>query len=143
ASMPTAAAQGAVVNGWPYAIYVGRYQKHYLSRAAAAEFGYSGNMKEDNMQSVNGADAGGRTLNGDNAYVMHFAAGATPKVEGFWSLTTYDRQTWDIALPEGRHPISNHDATNPLHYNADGSLDIYLQPKPTGDALQDRNWLPT
>jgi hypothetical protein len=143
AAMPTPAAQGLVVNGWPYAIYVGRYGKHYLSRAAASEFGFSGNMKEDNMQSIDGVDSDGRPLDGDSRYVMHFAPGAVPKTEGFWSFTTYDRATWDIALPEGRHPITDHDPTNPLRYNADGSLDIYLQSEPTGDAARDHNWLPT
>jgi hypothetical protein len=141
-AMLTPAGQGLVVDGWPFAIHVGRYHRHYLARAGAAEIGLSGNMKEDNMQSLNPVDSDGQPLNGDNSYVIHFPPGDTPKVEGFWSFTTYDRKTSDIALPPGRHPICNHDATNPLHYNDDGSLDIYLQSNPTGDALKDHNWLP-
>ena len=132
---------GPRVNGWPYAIYVGRYQEHYLKRAAAAQFGFSGNMKEDNMQSINLRDSAGAQLNGDHRYTIHFAPGKTPPVDGFWSFTVYAAGTYDIFAPKGRNPIGNHDNTNPLHFNPDGSLDVYVQPEPTGDATKDHNWL--
>lgn len=143
ASLASSAAQGANNNGWPSAINVGRYGLHYLGRATAAEFGFSGNMKEDNMQGINGRDAQGKPLNGDHNYVIHFDAGKTPKVEGFWSYTTYEKDTWNIALPEGRNPIGDHDKTNPLYFNADGSLDILLQAQAPADENLKRNWLPT
>jgi hypothetical protein len=134
---------GPRVNGWPYALVVGRYQEHYLKRAAAAQFGFSGNMMEDNMQSINLHDATGAQLNGDKRYTIHFAPGMTPPVDGFWSFTVYTAGTYDIFAPKGRNPIGNHDNTNPLHFNPDGSLDIYVQPEPTGDPAKDRNWLAT
>jgi hypothetical protein len=134
---------GPRVNGWPYALVVGRYQEHYLKRAAAAQFGFSGNMMEDNMQSINLHDAKGVQLNGDKRYTIHFAPGKTPPVDGFWSFTVYTAGTYDIFAPKGRNPIGNHDNTNPLHFNPDGSLDIYVQPEPTGDPAKDRNWLAT
>jgi hypothetical protein len=134
---------GPRVNGWPYALVVGRYQEHYLKRAAAAQFGFSGNMMEDNMQSINLHDANGMQLNGDQRYTIHFAPGMTPPVDGFWSFTVYTAGTYDIFAPKGRNPIGNHDNTNPLHFNPDGSLDIYLQPEPTGNPAKDRNWLAT
>jgi hypothetical protein len=134
---------GPRVNGWPYALVVGRYQEHYLKRAAAAQFGFSGNMMEDNMQSINLRDAKGVQLNGDHRYTIHFAPGKTPPVDGFWSFTVYTAGTYDIFAPKGRNPVGNHDKTNPLHFNADGSLDIYVQPEPTGDAAKDHNWLAT
>lgn len=134
---------GPRVNGWPYAIWVGRYQEHYLKRAAAAQFGFSGNMKEDNMQSINLRDSADAQLNGDHRYTIHFAPGKVPPVDGFWSFTVYTAGTYDIFAPKGRNPIGNHDKTNPLHFNADGSLDIYVQSEPTGDAARDHNWLAT
>ena len=134
---------GPRVNGWPYALVVGRYQEHYLKRAAAAQFGFSGNMMEDNMQSVNLRDAAGAQLNGDHRYTIHFEAGKTPPVDGFWSFTVYTAGTYDIFAPKGRNPIGNHDATNPLHFNSDGSLDIHVQSEPTGDVAKDHNWLAT
>ena len=134
---------GPRVNGWPYALVVGRYQEHYLKRAAAAQFGFSGNMMEDNMQSINLRDAKGVQLNGDHRYTIHFAPGMTPPVDGFWSFTVYTAGTYDIFAPKGRNPVGNHDKTNPLHFNPDGSLDIYVQPEPTGDPAKDRNWLVT
>ena len=134
---------GPRVNGWPYALVVGRYQEHYLKRAAAAQFGFSGNMMEDNMQSINLHDAKGVQLNGNHRYTIHFAPGKTPPVDGFWSFTVYTAGTYDIFAPKGRNPVGNHDKTNPLHFNADGSLDVYVQPEPTGDAAKDHNWLAT
>lgn len=134
---------GPRVNGWPYALVVGRYQEHYLKRAAAAQFGFSGNMMEDNMQSINLRDAKGVQLNGDHRYTIHFAPGMTPPVDGFWSFTVYTAGTYDIFAPKGRNPVGNHDKTNPLHFNVDGSLDIYVQPEPTGDPAKDHNWLAT
>ncbi len=134
---------GPRVNGWPYALVVGRYQEHYLKRAAAAQFGFSGNMMEDNMQSINLRDAKAVQLNGNHLYTIHFAPGMTPPVDGFWSFTVYTAGTYDIFAPKGRNPIGNHDKTNPLHFNADGSLDIYVQPEPTGDPAKDHNWLAT
>lgn len=132
-----------MVNGWPWSVRTGRYAQHYLNRATSAELGFSGNMKEDNMQSVNSRDSKGQPLQGDKHYVIHFAPGQTPPVEGFWSYTTYDKSTWDIALPEGRNPVGNHDKTNPLHYNADGSVDIYVQSQAPSDPQHLSNWLPT
>lgn len=134
---------GPQVNGWPYALWVGRYQEHYLKRAAAAQFGFSGNMAEDNMQFISLLDGKGGRLNGDHRYTIHFAPGKTPPVDGFWSFTIYTAGTYDIFAPKGRNPIGNHDNTNPLHFNADGSLDIYVQPEPTGDPAKDHNWLAT
>ncbi len=134
---------GPRVNGWPYALVVGRYQEHYLKRAAAAQFGFSGNMMEDNMQSVNLHDSKGAQLNGDHRYTIHFAAGKTPPVDGFWSFTVYTAGTYDIYAPKGRNPVGNHDKTNPLHVNDDGSVDIYVQPEPTGNPAKDHNWLAT
>ena len=134
---------GPRVNGWPYALVVGRYQEHYLKRAAAAQFGFSGNMMEDNMQSINLRDAAGAQLNGSHRYTIHFDAGKVPQVDGFWSFTVYTAGTYDIYAPKGRNPIGNHDRTNPLHFNADGSLDVYVQSEPTGDPAKDHNWLAT
>ncbi len=134
---------GPRVNGWPYALVVGRYQEHYLKRAAAAQFGFSGNMMEDNMQSINLRDAAGAQLNGSHRYTIHFDAGKAPQVDGFWSFTVYTAGTYDIFAPKGRNPIGNHDRINPLHFNPDGSLDIFVQSEPTGNAAKDHNWLAT
>ncbi len=68
------------------------------------------------MQSIVARDDRGEQLNGAHDYVLHFAAGKTPQVEGFWSYTAYEKRNWNISLPAGRNPIGNHDKGNPLHY---------------------------
>ena len=79
-------------------------------------------------------------LNGQNTYVIHFAAGQTPPVQAFWSITTGAAKTRVMtANAQHKYSVSSHSA---LATNSDGSLDIYLGPSlPTG--TPESNWLPT
>jgi hypothetical protein len=69
---------------------------------------------------------------------MHFAPGQAPSAKGFWSLTMYDGDYFFVDNPLSRHTLS---ARDPLKFNADGSLDLYLQHYPPG-ADRELNWLP-
>ena len=62
-----------------------------------------------------------------------------PPVEAFWSLTVYDAQGYIVANPPNRYAIGNND---PLSYNPDGSLDLYLQHDSPG-TQRELNWLPS
>jgi hypothetical protein len=87
------------------------------------------------------ADAEGRTLSGAHAYRLHFAPGQLPPVDGFWSLTMYDRRDF-MLVPNaiGRYAIG--DRTRGLVRGADGSLTIHVQQAPPADAAARANWLP-
>ena len=65
-----------------------------------------------------------RLTDGANKYVMHFAKGELPPVEGFWSLTMYDANYFFVPNPINRYSIS---ARQDLKANADGSIDLYIQ----------------
>jgi hypothetical protein len=84
------------------------------------------------------ADADGQPLDGDNDYVIHFAADELPPVDAFWSVTMYDAEGFQAANELNRFAIGDRDR---LDYNPDGSLDLYLQHDDPGPA-KTANWLP-
>jgi len=84
-------------------------------------------------------DANGTTLTGAHQYVIHFAANGTPPVNAFWSITMYNSRNFLVSNALDRYAISPH--LGNLTYNADGSLDIYIQNTSPGPAKQ-ANWLP-
>lgn len=55
----------------------------------------------------------------------------------FWSLTLYDRETCGFIRNMPRTGIDSYDQK--IQKNADGSIDIYIGPKPPAG----RNWIPT
>jgi hypothetical protein len=128
-----------VVNGWLLNTdTIGIYGNYYLKRAWSAWIGVGTNQPEDAFHPLNVADADGEPLNGDNNYVMHFAKDELPPVEGLWSVNVYDPDFYIVANPLNRYAIGDRDA---LTFNADGSLDLYLQHESPG-AERESNWLP-
>ena len=69
---------------------------------------------------------------------MHFTPEQVPKVNAFWSLTMYDGDYFFVENALGRYSLGSRDE---LKFNADGSLDIYIQRHPPGAGLES-NWLP-
>jgi len=84
-------------------------------------------------------DTGTSPLDGRNKYVIHFAKGALPPVNEFWSLTVYDLQGFTVPNPTNCYTLGDRSNLKP---NADGSLDIYLQSENPGGE-KEANWLPT
>ena len=130
---------GPVVNGWQMSrITMGVYGNYYLKRAIIAMIGLGANQPDDAVYPMCVADAEGKPLKADNNYVLHFAKEELPPVDAFWSLTMYDAQGYQIANPLDRFAIGDRD---PLKFNADGSLDIYIQHESPGKK-KESNWLP-
>ncbi|MCC3244310.1 DUF1254 domain-containing protein [Methylocystis sp. WRRC1] len=128
-----------VVNGWQMNTdTMGVYGDYYLKRAIIAQQGLGANQPEDAIYPFNLADGEGKPLKGENNYVLRFAKSELPPVGAFWSLTMYDDQGFQIANPLNRFAIGDRD---PLKYNADGSLDIYIQHASPGPD-KEANWLP-
>ena len=97
------------------------------------------NRPQDAVYPVDEVDQDGNPLNGaNNKYVMHFAKDETPPVNALWSLTIYDTRYFFVANQLNKYIVSLHDA---LKYNADGSLDVYVQNQSPG-AEWEPNWLP-
>lgn len=130
---------GETRNGW----LIGRsgfgvYGNDYLKRAIVTMIGLGALSLEDAVYPMNLADAAGQPLMGGQDYVLHFGKDELPPANAFWSLTMYDDEGFQVANPLDRFAIGDRDA---LTFNADGSLDIYLQHENPGKA-RESNWLP-
>jgi hypothetical protein len=128
-----------VVNHWSMNTdTMGVYGDYYLKRAVVAQVGLGANLPEDAIYPINLADENGTPLDGANRYTIHFDKGATPPVKGFWSLTLYDREGFQVANSLNRFAVSS---WMPFKYNPAGSLDLYFQSESPGTD-KEANWLP-
>jgi hypothetical protein len=128
-----------VVNGWSMNTdTMGVYGNYYLKRAMVSQLGLGANLPEDAIYPLNLGDSTGKPLDGTSKYVIHFDKGATPPVDGFWSLTLYDSDGFQVANALNRFAVSS---WMPFNMNADGSLDLYFQNESPGKD-RESNWLP-
>jgi len=134
------ARMGLCANGWRTRDYpVGTWGTGYLRRAAAAFQSIGSSVPEDAIHVVGESDSEGRPFDGSAQYVLHFSKEELPPANAFWSLTMYDGQMSYAWNSIERYALGDRDS---LQFNADGSLDLYLQPQSPG-ADKERNWLPT
>ncbi|BCH24022.1 hypothetical protein MesoLjLc_36900 [Mesorhizobium sp. L-8-10] len=126
------------INGWAFTTKTGLYGTDYLMRALITAIGLGANRPQDAVYPTSEKDAHRRSYDGRRNYVIHFPKGQTPPVSGFWSITMYDENFFFVANPINRYSIS---PRQDLKYNADGSLDLYLQNVSPG-ADKEANWLP-
>ncbi|MBK6511960.1 MAG: DUF1214 domain-containing protein [Haliea sp.] len=127
-----------VRNGWIFPLGLADYGHDYLMRANVAFGGYA-NRPEESTYAARTVDDAGQLMSGAHKYQLHFTPGKF-RPPAFWSLIAYDLQssTALIANPIGRYSIG--DRTPGLEFNADGTLDIYIQ---KDEPEQGRsNWLP-
>jgi len=128
-----------VANGWMINTdTMGVYGNYYLKRAAITLVGLGANQAEDATYPLAVSDGDGKPIDGNNDYVMHFTKAELPPVDAFWSITMYDAEGFQTANKINRYAIGDRDN---LKYNADGSLDIYMQNGSPG-ADKESNWLP-
>lgn len=148
-----------LVNGWAVMLNIGTYGTDYLTRAFIAFLGIGANLPEDAVYPTTFVDADGNSLTGKNKYRIHFEPAQLPPVNAFWSLTLYNEESFLVDVPftpllddpdrfaatvEHRYSLNNRD---PLIFNEDGSLDIYIQRHPVlyfygGKQIGESNWLP-
>ena len=125
---------------WSYPpLNLGRYGTDYNTRAAVAMVGLGANLPEDAAYPNTALDHQGQSLNGKHRYRLHFAANALPPVKAFWSITAYGADEFLIDNPMQRFAIGDRDR---LVFNADGSLDLWVQATPPSQKEAAANWLP-
>jgi hypothetical protein len=111
----------------------------YLTRLAMAKSNIFVNRNQETVYFYQYKDGEGDRLNGSNRYALTFKKGALPPVQGFWSLTMYNREHFFNVNDQERYSLGTKNKT--LQYADDGSLTIYVQhDKPTEDRVS--NWLP-
>jgi hypothetical protein len=129
---------GRQVNGWTFSTRTGYYGQDYVQRAFITAVGLGANLPQDAIYPMTLVDNEGRKLNGASKYVIRFAKGELPPVNGFWSLTMYDQAFFFVANPLNRYTIS---PRNNLKTEADGSTVLYVQSMSPG-VDKESNWLP-
>ena len=117
---------------------MGVYGNYYLKRAIVTQLGLGANLPEDAIYPLNLGDEAGRPLDGVNKYTIHFEKDAMPPVQAFWSITLYDSDGFQVGNSLNRFAVSS---WMPFKYNADGSLDLYMQNENPGKD-KEANWLP-
>ena len=90
---------------------------------------------EDVQQWVCDCDRDGRPLIGSEPYVMRFAPGQSPPVDGFWTLSLASRARSGALRAAGRLL----DSRTPLAPDPDGALSLRIDHQP---AEPSSNWLP-
>ena len=128
------------VNGWMYLTKdIGIYGTNYIQRALVTAIGLGANRPQDAIYPTSQKDSEGHEYDGaSKKYVMHFNKGELPPVNGFWSITMYDKDYFFVPNPLNRYTLS---ARNKFNVNPDGSIDLYLQADSPGKA-KEANWLP-
>jgi hypothetical protein len=128
-----------VANGWQMNTNtIGVYGDFYAKRAVVAMLGLGANPPEDAVYPLLMADADGEKVDGSRDYVLHFDKSDLPPVSAFWSITMYDDQGFQVGNELNRFALGDRDS---IHYNADGSLDVYIQHTNPGSD-REANWLP-
>ena len=125
-------------HGWVYTTKAGVYGTSYLQRALITAIGLGANRPQDAIYPTSEGPSLTGSYTGEKKYVMHFPKGELPPVNGFWSLTMYDKDYFFVKNPINRQSIS---ARQDLKENADGSVDLYIQHESPG-AEKESNWLP-
>jgi hypothetical protein len=128
-----------VGNGWTSPPNGARWGTDYLSRAATAKSNMYDNALEETRYIYTDFDSGGQRLNGTNRYTVTFPKGEEPPVDGFWSLTLYNREHLFEPNPLNRYSLGT--KSKSLQYGADGSLPLYFQHASPGTD-KESNWVP-
>jgi hypothetical protein len=127
-------------NGWTSPPNGARWGTDYLSRAATAKSNMFDNAPEETRYIYTDFDKEGQRLKGENRYAVTFAEGQTPPVNGFWSLTVYNKE--HLFEPNGLNRFSLGTKSKSMKQNSDGSLTLYFQSEQPG-ADKETNWVPT
>jgi len=113
------------VNGWSAIRKAGHPGNGLLARAALQKALPVVNVFEEAAYWTATSDDTGARFSGENAYCLHFPAGRLPPNDTFWSLTATDTVGYMVGTAAGRSSADSHSG---LVANADGSVDILMQP---------------
>ena len=131
-------------NGWQRTNpLIGHWGTHYYEEALYMKHGfYAGHDQTEAFYITPKSREGHGFYKGDHKYKIHFAKDSLPplKDKGFWSITANETPGYFL-LPNPINRFAVRDRTKGLKYNADGSLDIYIQADSPGPD-KESNWLP-
>ncbi|TCK00153.1 hypothetical protein DFR71_1145 [Nocardia alba] len=112
----------------------------YLSRTAIGKSNIFVNTPNETAYYYQDLDESGQRLHGANTYTVRFPSGELPPVQGFWSLTVYNKHHFFHPNDLDRYSLGT--KNQDLNYSDDGSLTLTVGgPAPTEAKLL-ANWLP-
>ncbi len=131
-------------NGWQRTNpLIGHWGTHYYEEALYMKHGfYAGHDQTECFYITPKSREGHGFYKGDHKYKIRFAKDSLPPLrnKGFWSITANETPGYFL-LPNPINRYAIRDRTKNLKYNADGSLDIYIQADSPGPD-KEANWLP-
>jgi hypothetical protein len=127
-----------VENGWLFFPKAGVYGTNYRNRALITYYGLGANRPQDAVYPMSEGPDVLKKYSGANKYVVHFPKGEFPPVNGFWSITMYDKNYFFVPNAINRYTVSSR---NKFKANPDGSVDLYVQNESPGKD-KESNWLP-
>jgi len=125
-------------HGWLFFPKTGVYGTNYRNRALITYYGLGANRPQDAVYPTSEGPDILKKYSGANKYVARFEKGSFPPVNGFWSITMYDKNYFFVPNPINRYTVSGR---NKFKANADGSVDLYIQNESPGKD-KESNWLP-
>ena len=129
-----------VGNGWTSPPNGANWGYDYLSRTATARSNMYDNAPNETRYIYTDFDSTGQRLSGAHVYTVTFPAGQTPPVDGFWSLTLYNKEHLFSANPLSRYSLGTKNKS--MKTNPDGSLTLYVHNTSPGPD-KEANWLPS
>lgn len=126
-------------NGWNRSTNNAQWGLDYFNRTGTARSNMFDNRPSETQYFYTDFDGSGAPLNGNSSYTVTFAKGEEPPVQGFWSLTLYNKHHLFSENALNRYSLGTKNKN--LVRNADGSLTLYVGPTSPGKD-KESNWLP-
>ena len=126
-------------NGWNRSMNNAEFGVDYFNRTATSRSNMFENRPNETQYFYTDYDGAGEPLDGTKTYAITFAAGQEPPVEGFWSMTLYNKEHFFHPNDLNRYSLGTKNTT--LQRNEDGSLTIYAGATSPGED-KESNWLP-
>ena len=117
-----------------------QFGSDYLMRTAVGKSNIFVNTPNETSYFYQDLDATGARLDGNRSYTVRFDAGEVPPVQGFWSLTVYNKHHFFHANELDRFSLGT--KNKDLVFGDDGSLTLTVGGEEPADATLQRNWIP-
>ncbi|MEN0083881.1 MAG: DUF1254 domain-containing protein [Leifsonia sp.] len=117
-----------------------RFGTDYLMRTAVGKSNIFVNTPNETTYFYQDLDADGKRLHGSHSYSVRFEAGQLPPVQGFWSLTVYNKHHFFHANALDRFSLGTKNQN--LTVGKDGSLTLTVGGEAPTDPAAHVNWLP-
>lgn len=126
-------------NNWNRSVNNAIWGFDYLMRTSTARSNMFDNRPNETQYFYTDNDTKGEQLLGQNLYTVTFNKGELPPVNGFWSLTVYNKHHLFEVNELNRYSLGT--KNEDLKYNDDGSLTLYVSTKSPG-VDKETNWIP-